>query len=357
MLDQFGWTHSRQQDFAPHADRGLAPARVILQTRGRYRLAAERGETAAVLSGRYRWEADGTDYPVAGDFVAVQPAPDGEAVIHAVLPRTSLFRRLAAGGDRAQAIAANADTALLAMSLNADLNIRRLERYLALTRDAGALPVIVLTKADLMPEHGAVIAQIHRAAGTVPVIALSALTGEGLAALDPWLLPGSTSVLLGSSGTGKSTLLNALAGETLMVTAEISAHLDKGRHTTTHRELVRLPSGALLLDTPGMRELGLIDAANGVSAVFADIEALAAECRFRDCTHAKEPGCAVRAAIEAGALDAGRLKSMRKLEREAAHEERKEDPQARAAHLRYWKTIAKSHRARTKGRQREEEGR
>jgi ribosome biogenesis GTPase len=356
LIDLYGWTRARQQDFLPHAEKGFVPGRVILQTRGRYRLVTPDGETAAVLSGRYRWEADGNDYPVTGDFVSVQPVPGGEAVIHARLPRLSLFRRLAAGGAGTQAIAANADTALLAMSLNADLNIRRLERYLALTRDAGAQPVIVLTKADLMADHDAVIAQIHRAAGTVPVVALSALTGEGLALLDPWLLPGSTAVLLGSSGTGKSTLLNALAGETLMTTGEISAHLDKGRHTTTHRELVRLPSGALLLDTPGMRELGLVDASDGVSSVFADIEALAVQCRFRDCTHANEPGCAVRAAISAGDLDAGRFKSMRKLEREAAYEDRKEDPAARAAHLRYWKTIAKTHRSRTKARQRDEEG-
>ena len=247
-----------------------------------------------------------------------------------------------------QVVAANVDVAVLVASMNADLNARRLERYLATAWQSGATPVVVLTKADIAADPEADIAEAESVAFGAPVLAVSAVTGEGLDALASHLKAGETAVLVGSSGVGKSTLVNALAGEALMVTAAIREDDAHGRHTTTHRELIRLPSGALILDTPGMRELGLIDADDGLSATFEDIEALAADCRFSDCGHGSEPGCAVRAALRDGTLDEGRWRSFQKLQRELAFQERKEDRAARAAHRRHWISIHKAARERMK---------
>jgi ribosome biogenesis GTPase len=242
-------------------------------------------------------------------------------------------------------VAANVDTALLVASLNADLNLRRLERYLAVTYESGARPVIVLTKADLTEDVDALVAEVEGVAFGVPVLAMSARTGQGLDALAAHLPPGETAVLLGSSGAGKSTLLNALAGAELMATGAIREDDARGRHTTTHRELVRLPSGALILDTPGMRELGLWDAGAGVSSTFEDIEELAADCRFADCRHDGEPGCAVRAAIAAGDLAEERLRAYEKLQAELAYEHRREDPRAAAENRKLWISRHKAARA------------
>ena len=297
--------------------------------------------------------ADG-GYPVTGDWVAAE-LKGGAAIIAHVLPRTTAFTRMAAGTakDR-QVVAANVDTALLAASLNADFSPRRLERYLANTYESGAAPVIVLTKADVADDPGPLVEAVQAIAFGVPVLAVSAASGQGLAALSALLAPGKTAVLLGSSGVGKSTLVNALAGAELMATREIREDDAHGRHTTTHRELILLPSGALILDTPGMRELALWEAEAGVAAAFADvateIEQLANECRFRDCAHDREPGCAVQAAVADGTLDADRWQSFQKLRRELAHAVRKEDPMAAAAERRRWATIQKAGRARTKAK-------
>jgi ribosome biogenesis GTPase len=234
--------------------------------------------------------------------------------------------------------------------MNADFNARRLERYLATAWQSGAEPVVVLTKADLADDPQAAIAEAEAVAFGAPVLAVSAVTGAGMAALAAYLKPAETAVLVGSSGVGKSSLVNALAGETLMATAAIREDDARGRHTTTHRELIRLPSGALVLDTPGMRELGLVDADEGLSTTFEDIEALAEACRFGDCGHTNEPGCAVREALETGALDAGRWKSFQKLQRELAHQQRREDPVAREAHRRHWIGVHKSARAHMKAK-------
>jgi ribosome biogenesis GTPase len=289
---------------------------------------------------------------VVGDWVAIQ-AEAGFALIQGLVPRRTAFvRRQAGTAQGVQVAAANVDVALLALSLNADLNLRRLERYLAATYESGAAPVVVLTKADACADTAGAAARVAAVAGEAPVIAVSAVSGAGLAALADQLEPRRTAVLLGSSGVGKSTLVNALAGEALMATAAIREQDDKGRHTTTHRELIRLPSGALILDTPGMRELGLIDAEAGLATVFAgveaDVEALARGCRFADCAHDVEPGCAVRAALADGRLDPTRFESWRKLQRELVHERLKEDPLARKAQQREWISRMKSARAHMK---------
>ncbi|MDQ0474998.1 ribosome small subunit-dependent GTPase A [Labrys wisconsinensis] len=347
MLEPYGWSSALQNDFAPHAAAGLVPGRVTVQQRGLYRLITPSGDLAAGLSGRLAFEAEAGGYPVAGDWVAAAARPaEGTATIQAVLPRRTLFRRRAAGPGEpaAQAVAANVDLALLLASFNADFNLRRLERYLAIAWESGAEPVVVLTKADAGTDPARVVAAAESVAAGAPVLAVSSLTGQGLAAVRALIRPGRTAVLLGSSGVGKSTLLNALAGGPVMATQAIREQDARGRHTTTHRELVLLPGGGLVLDTPGMRELGLWDAESGVSATFADIEALAQQCRFGDCAHGREPGCAVRAALEEGRLEEARWRSYDKLRRELAHLDRRDDPVARAEERRRWARISKAHR-------------
>jgi ribosome biogenesis GTPase len=361
LISPYGWSDALRRQFQPFADQGLAPARVLVQLRGLYRIVTDAGEAEAKISGRLAHEAVEGGYPVTGDWVAAEPDPTGGlAMIHAVLPRASVFTRRAAGDSGAlQVVAANIDTVFVAASLNADLNLRRLERYLAMAHESGARPVVVLTKADVASDVAALVAEVEAVAVGVPVLAISSRTGVGLAALAQLMAPGQTAVLLGSSGVGKSTLVNALAGTEKMATREIREDDARGRHTTTHRELVLLPSGALILDTPGMRELGLWDADAGLEAAFADfraeIEALAEGCRFRDCAHGAEPGCAVRAALADGRLDAERWESFGKLKGELAHEARKEDPRARSQARKVWISRTKGVRAMMNQRKRERE--
>jgi ribosome biogenesis GTPase len=346
LINDYGWSQALQQAFAPHAARGYLPGRVVVQQRGLYHLATDAGEVAAELSGRFMHTAEAGAFPVTGDWVA---ASEGAGVwsIQAVLPRHGVFQRKAAGtGYGAQLVATNVDVALLVAALNADFNPRRLERYLAAARSSGARCVVVLTKADLCRDLVTAMAVASVAAPGERVIALSALTGKGLSALVDELQPGKTAVLAGSSGAGKSTLVNALAGAERMLAGALREDDGRGRHTTTHRELVRLPSGALLLDTPGMRELGLWRAEEAVTGLFEDVQAIEGGCRFRDCTHEHEPGCAVRAALESGELDGGRWAGWRKMQKELAFQIRREDPEARAAHRRKWVQIHKANRAR-----------
>jgi ribosome biogenesis GTPase len=347
QLNPWGWSDARQTQFDSHARTGLQPGRIVAAHRGLYEVAMAGGLVAAQVSGRHRHSALGPeDFPAVGDWVALQgPDGDGRAVIQHVLPRLSRFARLAVGASGAtQVVAANVDTVFLVAALNRDFNLRRIERYVAAAWESGAQPVVVLSKADLEADPEARVLEAEAIAPGVNVHLVATLTGAGLAALAPYLAPGKTVALLGSSGAGKSTLLNALAGREVMETGGIRESDDRGRHTTTRRELVALPSGGLLIDTPGMRELGLLDATDGVTQAFDDVAALASACRFHDCAHAAEPGCAVQSAVDAGTLTPERLASYTKLQREAAYQARRTDQRARAEAQAKWKAIHKAMR-------------
>jgi ribosome biogenesis GTPase len=347
LINAYGWSDALGQVFTPYAAQGFEPGRVIVQQRGLYAVATDSGDIECRLSGRFLREAVEGGHPAVGDWVALTVRPgEGAGTIHSVLPRRSAFTRKAADSvQTVQVVAANVDIAFLVVAMNGDLNARRLERYLASAWQSGARPVVVLTKSDLTRDPQAAMADAEAAAFGVPVIAVSVVTGEGIDGLRDHLKPGETAVLVGPSGVGKSTLVNALNGEVVMATGATRADDARGRHTTTHRELILLPSGAMVLDTPGMRELGLLDAQDGVETTFEDVKSLAATCRFRDCGHTNEPGCAIRAALEGGALDPGRWKNYRKLTRELAFVERKEDRAAREAERKRWISIAKAQRA------------
>lgn len=299
---------------------GLCVGRILSQEKGMYRLVTQYGEKPAVVSGRMRHEAAAAeDYPAVGDFVMADWNESGDAVIHHLLPRRSCFARRAAGGAvQAQVAAANVDTVFLCMALGRDFSLRRLERYLSLAWDSGATPVVVLTKADLCDDPARMQLQAQSAAAGADVLVTSSMEENGCAQILPYLKPGKTAAFLGSSGVGKSTLINRLLGEERLLTQGVRDD-ERGRHTTTRRELFLLEQGGLVIDTPGMRELGMWDAASGIGQTFAEIERIAARCRFSDCSHQSEPGCAVRAAIEAGEIPQERWLSYLKLGAESGY--------------------------------------
>ncbi len=342
-LRDWGWTADRDEELAQFAGPGQAPARVVAQHRGEYRLMTAWGEAAGVAPGRMLYHASGRrELPAVGDWVLIRPPKDGPATVEEILPRRTQFVRRQAGSEgREQVIAANVDVAGIVSSLNQELNPRRIERYLVASWDGGAMPVIVLTKADLCDDIEAAVDSVRDVASGAPIEVVSSVSGFGIEGLRKWLAPGRTVVLMGSSGVGKSTLVNTLAGAELLATQDIRDADDKGRHTTTHREVFRLPDGSLLLDTPGMREIGLVEAEEGLEETFDDVAELASACRFRDCRHETEPGCAVRAAIESGALAVERWISYEKLQKETAYEERRRDLGAELAHKRRWRQIHK----------------
>lgn len=313
-MDMAAYGLTGQLAVLAHERPEYAVGRVLLQERGLYRVACGAGERMAEVSGRLRHHARGAeDFPAVGDFVWLEDGGQGNAIIHGILPRRSVFVRRAAGaGCAEQVVAANIDTVFICMALNGDFNLRRLERYLAVAWDSGAVPVVVLTKADLCGDIADRLIAVGEVAAGAQVLTVSAVEADGWRALLPYIGGGKTVALIGSSGVGKSTLINRLLGEERLATNGLRGD-DKGRHTTTRRELLMLETGGMVIDTPGMRELGLWAVDEGVEQSFADIEALAALCRYRNCSHLSEPGCAVREAVETGALSQERLQSYRKL--------------------------------------------
>ena len=343
-----GWNATCEQAFAPWAEAGFEAGRVALEHRGAYQLLTATGELSAEVTGQFRHQTESEQaFPAVGDWVAFHRGDP--ATIHAVLPRQSEFVRKAAGGKtEGQVVAANVDTVFLVTGLDGDFNLRRIERYLVAAWESRANPVIVLNKADTCADLGDRLAQVESIAIGVPIHAVSAATGAGLEQLTPYLGLGQTVALIGSSGVGKSTLTNHFLGVRQQATQAVRNDDSRGRHTTTGRHLLPLPSGALLIDTPGMRELQLWTTSEGLEATFADIEALAEDCRFRDCRHQGEPGCAVEEAIADGDLERDRLHSYHKLQREQQWIDQRQDARASLNSKRRWKTIHKAMRDRPK---------
>lgn len=320
---------------------GLLVSRVILQEKGLYRIVSNRGEKTAEISGKFRYNVlSVSDFPAVGDFVMVDwNERGGNAVIQQVLSRRSCFTRRGAGeGKQEQVVATNIDTVFLCMSLNNDFNMRRLERYLSIAWDSGATPVIVLTKSDLCKDLNEKLSEVSSVAMGVEILVTTAIKQDGYKQILPFISEGKTCAFIGSSGVGKSTLINRLLGEERLDTNGLRND-DKGRHTTTHRELFLLNNSGMVIDTPGMRELGMWDNSTGVEKAFSDIEELVKQCRFRDCTHSSEPECAICQALESGELDVERWRSYLKLKAENAYTEDSES--YLAAKEKRFKEIAK----------------
>nr|WP_272508380.1 ribosome small subunit-dependent GTPase A [Paenisporosarcina quisquiliarum] len=352
-IKNYGWNDAWDVKWADQSTNEKLQAcvigRVLLEHKHMYRVVTDEGEWLASLSGSFKHQAqERRDYPAVGDWVAVEKMPGEEkGIIRNILPRTSIFSRKVAGDTTVeQIVAVNVDIVFLVMSLNLDFNLRRLERYLVAAWDSGANPVIVLTKKDVCDDPQFYVDQAESVAFGVPIHVVSSVTGEGIEELQDLLKDGKTAALLGSSGVGKSSLTNALCVENVMVVQEIREDDDKGRHTTTHRELFRMPGGGLLIDTPGMREFQMWDNSESLDTGFQDVEQFASDCRFTDCQHDGQPGCGVQEALDNGALTRERFASYEKLKRELAYMERKADAAAQKAERGKWKQITKDMRKR-----------
>ncbi|MFB4303591.1 ribosome small subunit-dependent GTPase A [Actinomadura sp. NTSP31] len=339
-LSAYGWDETLENVFLPHRAAGLVPARVAAVDRGLCDVVTESGPGRAA-AGAFGSPADPAQAPCTGDWAALRPdGPDGRPVLAALLPRrTAIVRSSASRDSRGQVLAANVDTVAIAVPLVPDPDLGRLERLLALAWESGARPVVVLTKADQVASAGEAEAAVAVAAPGVDVVACSAATGDGVEVVAAVL--SGTVVLVGPSGAGKSTLGNALLGADALATGAVRESDGKGRHTTVRRELLPLPGGGVLIDTPGLRGVGLFDAGDGLRRAFADIEELAGGCRFGDCAHAGEPGCAVLAAVADGSLAQRRLDSYRKLLRENAWIASRTDARLRAEQRDKWKAVSR----------------
>lgn len=326
-VENLGWNDSFAAAFTAYTGKHYDVGRISAEHKTLYEVLTTQGTMPAVVSGKFLHTAQTPgEFPAVGDWVVLTiNEAEQKAVIHAILPRKSRFSRTAAGDTpQEQVIAANVDTLFIVSSLNREFNVRRIERYITMAWESGADPVIVLTKADLCKDLDSCIQAVQQVAWGIPIHVVSAVSGEGLDELQPYFREGNTVVVLGSSGVGKSTLLNAIIGEDVLKTSSIADYKDRGRHTTTYRQLVVVPGRGILIDTPGLRELRLHDDGENVSRTFADIEMLMQRCRFVNCTHNGEPGCAVDGAIDDGSLDPNRYESFLKLQREAAHHRRRE---------------------------------
>ena len=319
-LEAYGFSPALRAALTARESSDESPARVTAVHKERYALVCDRGECYGRLKSATYFNDGTEEFPTTGDFVLIQYNELGDSIITQTLPRRSYFaRKNPTPGQGDQAVAANFDSVFIMQSLNFDFNPKRMERYLTLAWQSGAVPVVVLTKADLVERYDEQISEIMRVAAGVEIFAVSAKSGFGLDALSAYLAPGKTIVLLGSSGVGKSSFVNALAGEELMAVSEIREDDSKGRHTTTHRQLILLKSGVMIIDTPGMRELGMLDSTAGLSESFADVEQYFSLCRFSNCRHESEPGCAVQAAIASGELPRARFESYQKLLKESRY--------------------------------------
>ncbi|MCA1562825.1 MAG: ribosome small subunit-dependent GTPase A [Acidobacteria bacterium] len=353
-LAPLGWNDRLGDLFAPYAAEGFTPGRVSLEHTHIYRVLTADKETLARVAGRLRHEAAArADFPAVGDWVALETAARGGSRIRAVLPRSSRFSRRAAGTPtEEQIVAANIDTVFLVAGLDRDFNPRRIERYLVVAWESGAAPVIVLNKADLVDDPDQFVADVRSLAPQVPVVATSCRASGALDVLRQYIGFGRTAALLGSSGVGKSSIVNGLIGQDLLRTRDVRESDSRGRHTSSSRQLVLLPGEGILIDTPGMRELQLWETGEALGGSFEDIDSLAANCRFRDCRHRSEPGCAVRAAAASGSLDAARLASFSKLQDEQAFQARQQDERAQIEEKRRAKVGSKAlaRRLKEKGR-------
>lgn len=344
-LTSLGWSEFFDRAFQSYREQGHFAGRVVLEERGAYRLYTGDGELTARVRGKLRFDSEkASDFPAVGDWVSVcRRERDGLPQIYAVLPRRSKFSRKAAGGTSdEQVVAANIDTVFIVQGLDHDFNLRRLERYLVAAFESNATPVVILSKADLCEDVDRRTSEAESVAPGTPVHAISSVTGHGLHELDQYILPGVTVAFLGSSGTGKSTLINRIIGEEIQKTAAVREHDSRGRHTTTHRELIVLKTGGLLIDTPGMRELQLWDASGSLGEAFSDVQSIAAACYFSDCSHQNEPRCAVREALEDGSLDRARYESYAKMEKEMEYLDSRMDTKL---HLKRKSREKKIHRA------------
>ncbi len=342
-LAELGWSDFFAKSFEPLSTRGFVPARASREHNRVYSVIAEEGVFSAEVSGRFAYDAASKkDFPAVGDWVAIQPeSGGGRATIHAVLPRKSAFVRKTAGArTEEQVVAANVDIVFLVSGLDGDFSVRRIERYLTAAWDSGASPVVVLNKADLCADVEERAREVESVAFGVPILSVSAKEAQGMAALREQIGQGKTAAFLGSSGVGKSTLINGLLGVSRQEVQDVRGDDSRGRHTTTYRELVVIPGGGLVIDTPGMRELQLWSDGDGLERTFEDIEERAAECRFRDCRHESEPGCAVRRALEEGELDEGRWRSYLKLRKELDYLASRQDQSARLVEKARWRKIA-----------------